>query len=63
MPLEKRMADVRQFLQDIDDSLQYDVVAIQDAYGPTATDPNMDVSTFLKYTWEFLLKILDTPSF
>lgn len=43
LPLETRMKDVREFLNDIDDTLSYEVVPIQDPFGPTATDPNLDL--------------------
>jgi phosphopantetheine adenylyltransferase len=49
LPLEQRISDVRQFLMDIDNTLNYEVVAIQDPCGPAATDPNLDVSFFFKY--------------
>lgn len=37
------MKDVRDFLTDIDDTLNYDIVSIQDPFGPTASDPNLDL--------------------
>ncbi|XP_065089191.1 bifunctional coenzyme A synthase [Ochlerotatus camptorhynchus] len=43
LPTERRIADVRAFLEDIDSTLQYEVVPISDPFGPTATDPNMDM--------------------
>lgn len=43
LPLEKRMADVREFLNDIDSTLSYEIVPIQDPFGPTATDPDLDL--------------------
>ncbi|KAL7038665.1 hypothetical protein ACKWTF_009648 [Chironomus riparius] len=43
LPLKTRMKDVTDFLTDIDDSLSYDVVSIQDPFGPTASDPNLDL--------------------
>lgn len=42
-PLEKRIYDVKEFLHDIDDTLNCEVIPIQDPFGPTATDPNMDL--------------------
>lgn len=38
------MEDVREFLLDIDHTLSYEIVPIQDPFGPTQTDPNLDVS-------------------
>lgn len=45
-PVEKRIEDVKQFLNSIDKTLIYEVVPIADAYGPTKTDPNLDVRNF-----------------
>lgn len=44
MPVEQRIANVSRFLNDIDSSLTYDIVPITDAFGPTSTDPKIDVS-------------------
>nr|ABF18183.1 possible dephospho-CoA kinase [Aedes aegypti] len=43
MPTERRIEDVRAFLEDVDRTLRYEVVPISDPFGPTATDPNMDL--------------------
>ncbi|XP_058834255.1 bifunctional coenzyme A synthase [Topomyia yanbarensis] len=43
MPVEKRIAEVREFLEEIDSTLKYEIVPISDPFGPTATDPNMDM--------------------
>lgn len=43
LPLESRLKDVREFLDDIDNSLTYEIVPIQDPFGPTATDSNLDL--------------------
>lgn len=43
LPLQQRMNDVREFLNDIDSTLIYDIVPIQDPFGPTATDPDLDL--------------------
>uniref|UniRef100_A0A182NM99 Bifunctional coenzyme A synthase n=1 Tax=Anopheles dirus TaxID=7168 RepID=A0A182NM99_9DIPT len=43
LPAEQRIEHVSDFLQDIDDSLRYEVVPILDPFGPTATDANMDL--------------------
>lgn len=37
------MNDVREFLNDIDNTLIYEIVPIQDPFGPTATDPDLDL--------------------
>jgi hypothetical protein len=59
LPLEQRISDVRQFLMDIDNTLNYEVVAIQDPYGPTATDPNLDVSFFKLFMMVLRVSIND----
>ncbi|XP_055935463.1 bifunctional coenzyme A synthase-like [Argiope bruennichi] len=41
-PVEKRIKDVTDFLEDIDSSLKYEVVPIYDVYGPTITLPDID---------------------
>lgn len=41
--MQQRIADVRHFLASIDDSLRYEVVPIQDAFGPTQTEANMQL--------------------
>lgn len=43
LPLQQRMDDVRAFLNDIDCTLSYEIVPIQDPFGPTATDPDLDL--------------------
>lgn len=43
LPLETRLKDVREFLNDVDSSLKYEVVPIQDPFGPTATDSDLDL--------------------
>jgi phosphopantetheine adenylyltransferase / dephospho-CoA kinase len=42
-PCEDRIATVRQFLMDVDNTLEYAVVPISDPFGPTKDDPTMDV--------------------
>ncbi|XP_062540291.1 bifunctional coenzyme A synthase [Armigeres subalbatus] len=42
-PTERRIEDVRAFLEDVDRTLKHEVVPISDPFGPTATDPNMDL--------------------
>ncbi|XP_035910696.1 bifunctional coenzyme A synthase [Anopheles stephensi] len=43
MPAAQRIEHVREFLEDVDPFLRYEVVPILDPFGPTATDPNMDL--------------------
>lgn len=43
LPVEKRIKDVREFLQDIDHTLSYEIVPIQDPFGPTKTYQDLDV--------------------
>lgn len=43
LPLQIRINDVKEFLDDIDNSLSYEVVPIKDPFGPTATDANLDL--------------------
>lgn len=43
LPLKQRMKDVRDFLNDIDNTLIYEIVPIQDPFGPTASDPDLDL--------------------
>lgn len=38
-----RINDVRKFLTDIDNTLTYEIVPIQDPFGPTSTLPDIDV--------------------
>lgn len=44
LPVEKRIEDVRAFLTDIDHTLSYEIVPIQDPFGPTKSEPDLDVS-------------------
>lgn len=41
-PVEHRISNVKRFLTDIKPTLQMDVVAINDVFGPTGYDPNVD---------------------
>ncbi|XP_055625507.1 bifunctional coenzyme A synthase [Toxorhynchites rutilus septentrionalis] len=43
LPVEQRIAEVRDFLEEIDTTIRYEAVPIRDPFGPTATDPNMDL--------------------
>lgn len=42
LPLHRRIQDVREFLIDIDNTVNYEIVPIHDPFGPTVTDPDMD---------------------
>ena len=44
-PCEIRISKLREFLNDIEPRLQYNIVPITDPYGPTAEDPNLQVNT------------------
>lgn len=42
-PVDKRIEDVKQFLNSIDKTLIYEVVPISDPFGPTKSDPDLDL--------------------
>lgn len=42
-PCEKRIRELRDFLEDVDSSLRYEVVPIVDMYGPTKHDPSFEM--------------------
>lgn len=42
-PTAKRITTVKDFLEDVDPSIKYEVVPISDMYGPTKDDPNLDL--------------------
>ena len=42
-PCETRIKSVKEFLEEIDPCLEYEVVPIQDPYGPTQYDPKIQV--------------------
>jgi hypothetical protein len=46
------MCSVEDFLQDIDPSLQYDIVPIYDPFGPTKEDPNFQVTGMCIGDWK-----------
>jgi len=48
--LPERMRGVRQFVELFKPSLVYDIVAIQDVYGPTGADPNIQALVVSKET-------------
>ena len=43
LPVEQRISELQQFLKEIDGTLEYEVVPIDDPFGPTKSDPNMDM--------------------
>lgn len=43
LPVDQRINEIKQFLNEIDATMQYDVVPIEDPFGPTQSDPNMDM--------------------
>lgn len=42
-PCALRINGVREFLEDVDSSITYNVVPINDMYGPTKTDPMLEM--------------------
>lgn len=54
LPVQQRIDEVTDFLKSIDTSLDYEVVPIQDAFGPTKTDANLDAS----FSFSFLCIII-----
>ncbi|XP_012224909.1 bifunctional coenzyme A synthase [Linepithema humile] len=42
-PCNQRISNVKEFLEDIDSSITYDVVPITDMYGPTKEDPSLEM--------------------
>lgn len=42
-----RMKEVKLFLNDLDPSLEHEVIPLHDLYGPTKTDPSFEVRNFL----------------
>jgi len=43
LPVHERIQHVENFLKSVDKTLKYEVVPIGDPFGPTATDPDMDL--------------------
>lgn len=50
LPVQQRIKNVIEFLNSVDNTLIYEVVPIYDPFGPTKTDPNLDVRPFNKAT-------------
>lgn len=42
-PCQRRIDVVKSFLEDVDATVEYNVVPITDMYGPTKSDPNLDM--------------------
>lgn len=42
-PLNIRIEKLKEYLHDVDPTLVYNVVPIQDIYGPTKDDPKLEV--------------------
>lgn len=42
-PCSQRIASLKDFVEDIDPSLMYNIVPITDVYGPTKDDPTFDM--------------------
>lgn len=51
---KRRIEDVKKFLLLVDKTIEYVVVPISDPFGPTATDPDMDVSIFYATEIKFI---------
>lgn len=51
MPVQQRIENVRDFLRTIDCTLVYEIVPIQDAFGPTKSDPNLQTIVVSRETF------------
>ncbi|KAK0170675.1 hypothetical protein PV328_008498 [Microctonus aethiopoides] len=61
-PCEQRINAVKDFLEDINSSLSYDVVSISDMYGPTKEDPTMEMIVVSEETKRGGIKINELRS-
>lgn len=43
LPIDKRIADIKRFLEEIDSTLIYEIIQIDDPIGPTGTDPHLEM--------------------
>lgn len=43
LPVQERIIQVKNFLTEIDSTLKYDIQPIEDPFGPTKSDPDMDM--------------------
>lgn len=50
LPVEQRIKEVEDFLNEIDPTLNYEIVPISDPFGPTKSDPDMDMILVSKET-------------
>ncbi|KAL5291795.1 COASY family protein [Megaselia abdita] len=57
LPVEERIKEVEVFLNEIDPTLKYDIVPISDPFGPTKSDPDMDMIIVSKETEKGGLKV------
>lgn len=57
LPVSERIKEVEDFLTDIDDSLKYEIVPIQDPFGPTKSDPDMQAIVVSAETYKGGLKV------
>lgn len=57
LPVEQRIMEVEVFLKEIDPTLEYDIVPISDPFGPTKSDPDMDMIIVSKETEKGGLKV------
>ncbi|XP_046394153.1 bifunctional coenzyme A synthase isoform X2 [Ischnura elegans] len=58
-PCEQRIKSVREFVQDMDSSIVYDIVPIDDPFGPTKSDPSMQLIVVSGETYKGALKVND----
>ncbi|XP_046994570.1 bifunctional coenzyme A synthase isoform X2 [Schistocerca americana] len=58
-PCCKRMSSVEDFLNDVEPNLEYNVVPITDPYGPTRTDPTLQMIVVSAETYKGGLKVND----
>lgn len=57
LPVNQRIKEVKDFLSEIDPTLKYDIVPISDPFGPTKSDPDMDMIIVSKETERGGLKV------
>lgn len=57
LPVTERIKQVEEFLTDIDDSLKYEIVPIQDPFGPTKSDSDMQAIVVSAETYKGGLKV------
>lgn len=57
LPVSERIKEVEDFLTDIDESLNYEIVPIQDPFGPTKSDTDMQAIVVSAETYKGGLKV------